>query len=134
MDSLGVGSIPVFGQFGWQFEKRFKATEGTSGVLALVAMGGGFNYGLFVPSFTMVTGVRIRNSWEFGGGPNLIITKDSLNKDIDMVIGFAWVVGYLSKFGNLGIPANLAIVQTVQGVRISFLTGILFSPKKRKKK
>lgn len=112
--SNGVEVAPVITQFGWQFEKKFLTTEsGPEGVTALIPLIGGMEQGLFIPSLTWVTGLRLRNGYEFAIGPNLSIGTT----------GMTFVLGHTTKMGELYIPKNIGLVLSKEGVRLSFMFG-----------
>ena len=125
----GIGR-PFVTQFGWQFEKLFGNSEGrTAGVLSIVALAGGFNQGVIIPSLTGIMGVRLDNGLEFGGGPNVAGTKDTLG-EFKAEPGFAWTVGYSFKVGKLVLPINGAVVQSPSGARFTLLSGFIWDKRK----
>jgi hypothetical protein len=118
---------PFIIQFGWQFETRlFSLDNGTTGLVEWVLLAGGVEKGLFLPSATMLIGMRGgKEGFEFGLGPNLSVSG----------IGMAFAVGGSFKSGKLSFPVNLAIVPSVNnrlndsgerhstGARVSLLVG-----------
>ena len=117
---------PMIIQFGWQFETRlFTLDNGTAGLVEWVLLVGGIEKGLFLPSATMIVGVRGGKGFEFGLGPNLSISG----------IGMAFAVGGSFQSGRMVFPINLAIVPSVNnrlnddeerlptGLRVSLLVG-----------
>jgi hypothetical protein len=125
LDNAGMSSNFIT-QFGYQFEKRFGNQEGqATGVLALVLLGGGFNQGIVIPSLTGVVGFRLGNGFEFGGGPNVVMSKTG-SGNLTIEPGFAWTVGYSPKVGRLRLPVSLATVQSESGLRLSTLVGIVW--------
>lgn len=124
---LDGGYSPFIIQFGWQFETRIFTTEnGTSGLVEWVLLVGGVEKGLFLPSVSMLFGVREgKGGFEFGFGPNLSLSG----------IGMAFAVGGSFKSDKINIPINLALVPSVNnslnntstkqptGVRVSLLIG-----------
>src|SRR6266498_5931096 len=66
---ITIGS--TISQFGWQFEKQFYSKAG--GVTALnewVALVGGLDQGVVIPSISWLVGLRTKEGAEFGVGPN----------------------------------------------------------------
>jgi len=59
-------------QFGWQFEKRFySGANGLTAVSEWVALVGGLDQGVFLPSVSWLIGLRTGSGIEFAVGPNL---------------------------------------------------------------
>jgi hypothetical protein len=101
-------------QFGWQFENQFYSKAG--GVTALnewVALVGGLDQGVVIPSVSWLVGLRTQEGAEFGVGPNVTPA------------GVALVVsaGVTFRAGVLNVPMNFAIVPTKAGTRVTVLTG-----------
>ncbi|MCK7537535.1 MAG: hypothetical protein MZV63_44560 [Marinilabiliales bacterium] len=72
-------AFPLITQFGWQFEWRFFSIEnGVTGVVEFVALFGGLEQNLFLPSLSIPIGMRTNSGFEFGIGPNLSITGFSI--------------------------------------------------------
>ena len=105
---------PTISQFGWQFEKQFYSKAG--GVTALnewVALLGGLDQGVAIPSLSWLVGLRTKEGAEFGVGPNVTPA------------GAALVVsaGVTFRAGVLNVPMNFAVVPTKAGTRVSVLAG-----------
>ena len=102
-----TGSIGKYGavmsQYGWQWESRFVDSEKVTGIVEWIALVGGMEKGMFLPSVSSMVGVRTANGIEFAAGPNLSLGG------IAMVIG----AGYNFKFGNLNLPVNIAYVPSM---------------------
>ena len=60
---------PVIAQFGWQFERQFMNTGHAAGIVEFITLIGGFEQGLFLPSFSTLVGIRNNNGFEFAVGP-----------------------------------------------------------------
>ena len=108
---------PVITQFGWQFETRlFTAEDGTSALLEFVPLIGGFDQGLFLPSISILTGIRnatdAKMSIEFAIGPNFSITRNWENK-VAPSVGLVIAVGTNIKKSNINFPINLVFVPSV---------------------
>jgi hypothetical protein len=117
---------PFITQFGWQFERQFGIpAEGAAGVVSVVLLGGGFNQGKIIPSASALMGFRLKNGFEFGGGPNAILSMTEAG-NYTVEPGFAWTTGYSVRVGKLVLPLNVAVVQYAAGVRPTFLTGIIW--------
>jgi hypothetical protein len=107
-----VGS--TISQFGWQFEKQFYSKAG--GMTALnewVALVGGLDQGVAIPSLSWLIGLRSKEGAEFGIGPNVTPA------------GAALVVaaGVTFRAGVLNVPMNFAVVPTKAGTRVTVLSG-----------
>ncbi len=64
------GAQPIISQFGWQVENQFfTLPTGTSGVVEFVGLIGGFEQGLFLPSATMLVGIRNYRVWNLALAP-----------------------------------------------------------------
>jgi hypothetical protein len=117
----------VVSQFGWQLETRlFTAPNETSGLVEWVFLVGGVEQGLFLPSASMLFGIRGKEGFEFGMGPNLSVGG----------VGMVFAVGGSIKSGKIVYPINLALVPSVKnaffsnngdrvptGIRVSLLVG-----------
>ena len=108
---------PIITQFGWQFETRlFTAEDGTSALLEFIPLIGGFDQGLFLPSISILTGLRnatdAKMSLEFAIGPNFSITRNWENK-VAPSVGLVIAVGTNIKKSNINFPINLVFVPSV---------------------
>lgn len=97
---------PIIAQFGWQFERQFMNTGQTAGIVEFIPLIGGFEQGLFLPSFSTLVGIRNNNGFEFAIGPNVSLSG------IGMVLG----TGFNIKSGNINFPINIAYVPSVNKV------------------
>jgi len=99
-------------QYGWQWETRFADTGGpVVGLVEWVALIGGMEKGMFLPSFSSLVGVRSEKGVEFATGPNLSTSG----------LGFVFALGYNYTKGDLNLPINIAFVPDKQGPRNSAL-------------
>jgi len=92
-------------QYGWQWESRFADGGEVTGIVEWIALVGGMEKGLFLPSVSSLVGLRSEYGYEFAAGPNISLS------------GFSMVIsaGYNFKFGNLNVPVNLAFVPGKSG-------------------
>lgn len=105
-------------QYGWQWETRFADTGGpVVGLVEWVALIGGMEKGMFLPSFSSLVGVRSEKGVEFATGPNLSTSG----------LGFVFALGYNYTKGDLNLPINIAFVPNKQGPRKSALSDALNS-------
>jgi len=105
---------PFITQFGWQSETRFfSVPDGPIGVVESIMLIGGMEQSVFLPSLSLVGGLRGANGAEIGLGPNLSLS------------GIAYVIGggVNKSIGELNIPMNLSVVLSKEGPRISLLIG-----------
>src|ERR1700755_608740 len=54
---------PLITQWGWQFETKFATMAFYSGVVEFIPLAGGFEQGLFLPSFNVLMGLRSIKQW-----------------------------------------------------------------------
>lgn len=128
----------LFSQFGWQFESRIFTTEdGSSALLEFIPMIGGFEQGLFIPSLSVLTGLRngtsSKFSFEFAMGPNFSLSynyKGEKNPNLGLVLA----LGTSINNSNINFPINLVFVPSVgskgdngnnyqTGYRLSIIVG-----------
>ena len=102
-----TGSTGKYGaaisQYGWQWETRFSDGGEVTGIVEWVALVGGMEKGLFLPSVSSMVGLRTDKGIEFAVGPNLSLGG------IAMVFG----AGYNFKFGKLNLPVNITYVPSM---------------------
>jgi hypothetical protein len=105
---------PHISQFGWQFEKQFYTKGGAvTMVTEWIALVGGLEQSVALPSLSWMVGARTRDGAEFGIGPNIT------------PIGTALVLatGMTFRAGAVNIPVNIAAVPSKSGTRVTLLTG-----------
>ena len=117
IDKLAQREIHVasnISQFGWQFEKQFYAKAGgVTMVTEWVALIGGLDQGVALPSLNWLVGVRTSEGAEFGIGPNIT----------PMGTGLVLAGGVTFRAGAMNVPLNVAFVPSKSGARVSILTG-----------
>ena len=90
-DGTSLGQYgAVMSQYGWQWESRFADGGDIVGLVEWIALIGGMEKGLFLPSISSMVGIRTSSGIEFGARPNLSLGG------IAIVIGSA----YNFSFGN----------------------------------
>lgn len=103
-DGTSLGEYgAVISQYGWQWESRFADAGNVTGIVEWIALVGGMEKGMFLPSVSSMVGVRTAKGIEFAVGPNLSLGG------IAMVIG----AGYNFKFGKLNVPVNIVYVPSM---------------------
>lgn len=111
------GKRTYFTQFGWQLEKRiFTLKNGTSGMFEFVPLIGGLDIGKFMPSFSALVGLRIKNGFEFGAGPNLAFYRGkdfSGSYSTSANFGVVLATGMSIRSGKVNFPINIAFVPSV---------------------
>jgi len=101
-------------QFGWQWERQFFSGENNvTAVSEWVALLGGLDQGVVLPSLSWLVGVRTKEGVEFGVGPNATPAG----------VALAIAAGITIRAGSFNVPMNLAVVPTKAGVRVSMLSG-----------
>jgi hypothetical protein len=114
LDDRGIDVHPYISQFGWQFEKQFFTRDsGVTMVTEWVALVGGLDQSVVLPSLSWVVGVRTRDGAEFGIGPNVTPAGTAL----------VLATGMTFRAGMLNIPVNVAAVPSKAGTRVTILTG-----------
>jgi len=91
-------------QFGWHAENQ--ASPGTRGPWFLVErifLVGGVERGEFIPSGTVVFGVRTPDSFEFGIGPSVTIGAGGFSTAVVIA------AGRTLRYGGIRVPVNLAL-------------------------
>jgi hypothetical protein len=74
----GYNAMPLMFQFGYQFEKQYLNQGNFQALFEVVPMITGLDQGLFIPSLTLMNGMRNnQNGWEFAFGPSVSITQKS---------------------------------------------------------
>jgi len=115
---ISVG--PQISQFGWQVEKQFFArNSGVTMVTEWVALVGGLERNVALPSLSWIVGVRTRDGAEFGIGPNITPAGTAL----------VFATGMTFRAGAVNVPVNVAVVPSKSGTRVSVLSG--FSLRRR---
>jgi hypothetical protein len=105
---------PYISQFGWHFEKQFYTRDsGVTMVTEWVALLGGLDQSVALPSLSWMVGVRTRDGAEFGIGPNITPAGTAL----------VLATGMTFRTGALNVPVNIAVVPSKSGTRVSVLTG-----------
>lgn len=107
-------------QFGWHFEHQ--AAPGARGpwfIVERVFLVSGMEADRFMPSATLVFGMRMPNSFEFGVGPSAAIGgPNGLSTAIVIAAGQSF------RAGGIRIPVNVAVAMTKDGEnRFSLMTG-----------
>jgi hypothetical protein len=71
----GFNAMPLMFQFGYQFEKQYLNQGNFQALFEVVPMITGLDQGLFIPSLTIMNGMRNNmNGWEFAFGPSVSLT------------------------------------------------------------
>jgi hypothetical protein len=114
-------------QFGWHFEYQvIPEGGGPSFVIQFVPLVAGVEYGALIPSASLAMGIRFPNGFEFGMGPNLLITPEK--GATALVVALGKTINY----GGVSIPLNIAFATNPGGNRLSFIFGYAIAkPPKR---
>jgi hypothetical protein len=85
-------------------------------------------YGKFIPSLTLALGIRFPSGYEFGLGPNILLTgaisdqaRETFSTSLVMVVGKSF------DFSGVSIPVNLAYVSSPLGERFGIIIGYAIS-------
>ena len=87
-------------QLGWQWETRIAEGEDFVGLVEWIALIGGLEQGIFVPSVSTLMGIRKSGGLEAAVGPTFSLTG----------VGLVFAVGHTFKSGDLNVPINVAWV------------------------
>jgi hypothetical protein len=113
----------VISQFGWHFERQIIPDGGgPQFVVQFVPMIAGVEYGKFVPGATLAMGIRMPRGWEFGMGPNIVATKNDLDK-IKARTSLIVALGKSINYGDVSLPINFAVSTSPDGNRYSVIFG-----------
>jgi hypothetical protein len=111
---------PNITQFGWQLERQFFTRDsGATMVTEWVALLGGLEQNVALPSLSWLVGMRTRDGAEFGIGPNITPAGTAM----------VFAAGMTFRTGAANIPVNVAIVPSRAGTRVTLVTG--FSLRRR---
>ncbi len=120
VDKLAERDVAVgshISQFGWQFEKLFYTKDsGLTMVTEWVALLGGLDQSVVLPSVSWMVGVRTRDGAEFGIGPNVTPAGTAL----------VLATGMTFRAGAFNIPVNVAVIPSKSGSRVTILSGLSF--------
>jgi hypothetical protein len=79
----GYDGYPAFFQMGYQFEKQYLNEGKWQALFEFIPMVSGLDQGLFVPSFTIMNGIRNnKNGLEFAIGPSVNLSRETAAYDI----------------------------------------------------
>lgn len=74
----GFDGYPAMFQFGYQMEAQYLNEGAFQALFEFIPMVSGLDQGLFIPSFTLMNGLRNnRNGWEFAFGPTIVLNRMS---------------------------------------------------------
>lgn len=108
---------PLTTLFGWQLEHRFPTGPGLPDLMTeFVALAGGIEQGLVLPSASLMLAFRQTDGWEEGLGPTVTGAGVQL----------AIAAGTTHSFGQVNVPLNLAVAPGRRGASISVTTGFNF--------
>lgn len=133
------GSYPGLWMFGYQFEKQYLNTGDLQVLFEFIPMVNGLDQGFFMPSFTLLHGIRSNNTGlEFAFGPSIRLLKIDNNHMIDsradLKFGsdFVFAFGRSFKSGRMNVPINLFVIPGRNGFRAGFSFGFNISKANKK--
>ena len=116
-----AGESQLMSQFGWQFENQIVSTDaGNQALLEWVILFGGFEQEMRNLSVSWLAGYRLPNGFELGVGPNFGI---QLSHNGGTTTSMVTAVGATMPFGDIYVPANIAVAWARGGPRITTLIG-----------
>lgn len=88
-EMIGSKDFAFSSQMGYQWEKRYIATNDFQALIEVIGLIGGMETGQLVPSLTFLNGFRFgKRNWEFGFGPTFRLVKFAKGfYDTDGIIG-----------------------------------------------
>jgi hypothetical protein len=106
-------------QFGWHFEHSVAPNpRGPWFIVETVLLVGGLERDVFMPSATMIFGVRLPGGFEAGVGPSLGVGPSGGSSALVLA------AGQTLSFGGIHVPLNLAVSLDNDGdERVTLLTG-----------
>lgn len=131
------GSYPGLWMFGYQFEKQYLNTGDLQVLFEFIPMVNGLDQGLFMPSFTILHGIRSNNTGlEFAFGPSIKLLQVDKNmmidsrEDLSVSSDFVFAFGRSFKSGRMNIPLNIFVIPSKTGFRTGFSFGFNLSKSK----
>lgn len=120
-----LGKQPIMSQFGWQFETQIVSTEsGNQALMEWIILLGGLEQSERNLSLSWMAGYRLPNGLELGVGPNISVRPaEDPEKAIASTTSMVLAAGATLPFGELYVPANLAVAFAEGGPRITTLLG-----------
>lgn len=132
------GSYPGVWMFGYQFEKQYLNTGDLQVLFEFIPMVNGLDQGLFMPSFTLLHGIRSNHTGlEFAFGPSIKVLQVDKNMMIDsredykISSDFIFAFGRSFKSGRMNIPFNVFVIPGKSGFRTGFSFGFNISKAKK---
>ena len=85
-----TGSTGKYGsfmtQYGWQWENRFSDGGNVTGIVEWIALFGGMEKGMFLPSISSMVGLRSDKGVEFTIGPNFSLGGLAMEIAMDIIL------------------------------------------------
>lgn len=117
-DKAELDQPKVISQFGWHFEHLVSPTlGGPSFVIQFTPLVAGVELGQIIPTATLAFGIRLPNGFEFGMGPNLLLTENDIHTALIIALGKSF------EFGGVSIPFDIAFTTNPDYSRVSFMIG-----------
>ncbi len=107
---------PTISQFGYHLDLSLYVKNKINPLVQFDGLIGGIENGFFLPSISMVIGIRFFDTFEFGVGPNLSMSGS----------GIIFAGGYNIHVDNVYFPVNIVVVKTNDNYRFSILTRFNF--------
>ena len=116
---------PIMSQFGWQFETQSVSTEsGNQALMEWIILLGGLEQSERNLSLSWMAGYRLPNGLELGVGPNISVRPaEDPDKTIASTTSMIVAAGATLPFGELYVPANIAVAFAEGGPRLTTLLG-----------
>jgi hypothetical protein len=120
-----IGKQPIMSQFGWQFETQIvSTTSGNQALMEWIILLGGLEQSERNLSLSWMAGYRLPQGFELGVGPNISVRPaEDPEKTIASTTSMIVAIGATLPFGELYIPANVAVSFAEGGPRFTTLLG-----------
>ena len=142
MGSPKIGALTS--QMGYQWEKRYIASNDFQALVEVIGLVGGMESGKFIPSLTLLNGFRWgQRNWEVGFGPTFRFVQTSLGfydsegnwrreGEIPNINGEFEVIERLDSRGNLkgNMGMLFGVGRTFQSGRLNIPVNVYLSPRK----
>ncbi|MEM9888551.1 MAG: hypothetical protein AAF849_21830 [Bacteroidota bacterium] len=149
----GFNANPFLFQFGYQFEIQYLNEGSMQGLFEIIPLVGGLEQGLFIPSMTVLHGLRNnKNGLEFAFGPTFsmatyaegfydgegiwrladvntvpdgaeVLSRIDSRGEIGLATGFVLAAGVTFRSGRLNIPMNAYVIPRRNNFRIGISFG-----------
>lgn len=120
----GYNTFPLLFQFGYQFEIQYLNEGNIQGLFEVIPMISGVEQGLFIPSMTILHGLRNnKNGVEFAFGPTISVARYSEG----YFVGDEWFLSQEWDYSSGNENPNEIVSRLDSRGRIQFTTGFILA-------